>query len=211
MSKYHDIRRSYDKGGLHEEDLMGHPLMEFKAWFDLAIEKDVAEANALVLSTVNEKGAPSSRVVLIKDVEERGITFYTSYNSKKAQEMAANPNVALNIYWPELERQVRIEGVVEKVSESSSDEYFSTRPLMSQLGAHISKQSEILGNREDLELELEKLTADNPTNVERPADWGGYIVVPNYIEFWQGRPSRLHDRIAFELKGETWDKVRLYP
>ena len=194
-----------------KEDLTGHPLEEFKNWFDLAIDKEVAEANAVVLSTVTEKGTPSSRIVLIKDVEQDGITFFTNYNSKKGREIAANPNVSLNVFWPELERQVRIEGVAKKVNETESDDYFSSRPLMSQLGAHISKQSEILSSREDLELELEKLTADNPSEVERPSHWGGYIVVPNYIEFWQGRPSRLHDRIAFEKKDENWEKVRLYP
>lgn len=205
---YKDIRTSYEKSSLRAEDLDQNPLNAFENWFNIAIKSNVAEPNAMVLSTVNSKGTPSSRVVLIKEISKEGIVFYTNYNSKKGLEIKANPNVSILFFWQELQRQVRIEGKVIKNSQEDSDEYFYSRPIESQLGAMASEQSSVLQNRDELEFKFDQLDKEHP---KRPANWGGYIVIPEYFEFWQGRANRLHDRISYSKRNNIWEIDRLSP
>ena len=165
----------------------------------------------MTLATVNEKGLPAARIVLIKGVDSRGFEFFTNYESRKGHELAANPNAALLFHWTELERQVRIEGRVEKLSPEESDAYYFSRPLGSRLGAWASPQSQVIESRQVLDERLEKIKAQQAENPERPPFWGGYRLVPVFFEFWQGRSSRLHDRIAYQLHGKDWEIVRLAP
>jgi pyridoxamine 5'-phosphate oxidase len=209
--KIANIRSDYSLNGLHESDLDANPLIQFGKWFDDVIKSALTEANAMLLSTV-DNGRPSGRIVLLKGVDEAGFTFFTNYDSKKGKEMETNPQVALTFFWKELERQVRIEGKIEKTSEKESDDYFASRPRGSQIGAWVSHQSEVIAGREVLEQKLKSLVEEfEGSPVPRPPHWGGYRVVPDYIEFWQGRPSRLHDRLAYVLKEGVWVIGRLSP
>lgn len=206
------LRENYTKGNLDLEDVANTPIEQFKVWFDEAAAGQLIEPNAFLLSTVSHENKPSTRVVLLKGLDN-GFIFYTNYLSRKGTELAENPDACLTFFWAELERQVRIEGVIEKVSSEESDAYFQSRPRGSQIGAWVSNQSMVIGEREILE-EREKYLiekfGDQP--IPRPPHWGGYRLVPNYIEFWQGRPSRLHDRIAYSLlENGDWKFERLSP
>ncbi|GLU56094.1 pyridoxamine 5'-phosphate oxidase [Dyadobacter frigoris] len=209
--KIANIRADYSQNGLHESELNANPLKQFNKWFDEVLKSELSESNAMLLSTVNN-GRPTGRIVLLKGVDEDGFTFYTNYESKKGQEIEANPQVALTFFWKELERQVRIEGKIEKTSEKDSDDYFAIRPRGSQIGAWVSHQSEVIENREFLEEKQKSFEQEfEGVTVPRPPHWGGYRVIPDYVEFWQGRPSRLHDRLAYVLKDGVWVTERLSP
>ncbi|AKD04671.1 pyridoxamine 5'-phosphate oxidase [Pontibacter korlensis] len=208
-----DIRTNYTKQALTEDSVAKDPVQQFKAWLEEAIQSEVDEPTALVLSTVSAAGKPSARVVLLKGFNEQGFKFYTNYQSRKGQELAENPYASLTFFWPALERQVRVEGKVEKASPEDSDVYFHSRPKGSQIGAWASPQSQVIDKREVLEQREKQYTEQfsHVDQVPRPQHWGGYVLVPHYIEFWQGRPSRLHDRIAFELETNDWKIKRLAP
>ncbi|MDB5274708.1 MAG: pyridoxamine 5-phosphate oxidase [Chitinophagaceae bacterium] len=206
------IRKEYRLQQLRESDVQYDPLLQFKNWFDEAITSKVNEPNAMTLSTVRPSGRPSSRIVLLKGVEQNGFVFYTNYDSDKGHQLEQQPFASLCFFWPELERQVRIEGKVRKVDADVSDAYFKSRPFSSRLGAWVSTQSQIIEGRETLEKKLAEVKALYPADVPRPAHWGGYVLIPDYIEFWQGRESRLHDRIAYTLKDTVnWEIARLAP
>jgi pyridoxamine 5'-phosphate oxidase len=206
------LRRDYQQGKFDETTAKDNPFDQFSQWFEEVLNANFLEPNAMVVSTVNSEGVPSSRVVLLKKFDERGFVFFTNYESQKANEIAINPNVSLLFYWDKLERQVRINGKAEKIPPEESDEYFQTRPYLSKIGAWASKQSQPLKSRFTLMREVAKLTLKFPAYVPLPPFWGGYRVVPYYFEFWQGRPSRLHDRIAYKLQSDgSWSKQRLYP
>lgn len=208
-----DLRRNYSTGGLTEDDAGDDPFDLFRRWFDQAVAAELADPNAMILATAAPDGAPSARAVLLKNLDKRGFTFFTNYDSRKGREMAANPRVALVFLWHQLERQVRVEGTVEVVTPAESDDYFIKRPLGSRLGAWASSQSAAIPDRAFLESQHAALMAKHPDgNVPRPPNWGGYRVLPTAIEFWQGRPSRLHDRILFTRRADgAWGKVRLAP
>ena len=207
-----ELRQNYSLGGLSESEAGDDPFALFRTWFDQALAAGIAEPNAFVLATANEHGVPAARLVLLKALDDRGFTFFTNYDSRKGREMDANPHVAMVFPWHALERQVRIEGTVEKVTAAESDEYFANRPLGSRLGAWASAQSAVIPDREFLERRHAELKEKYPDgNVPRPPNWGGYRVLPTAIEFWQGRPSRLHDRILFTRRNGTWIKERLAP
>ncbi len=209
-----DLRQEYRLGELNEESCDSNPFFQFRSWLTQAQAADIKEPNAMTLSTATIDGRPSSRVVLLKEVNENGFVFYTNYGSRKGQELAANPRAALIFYWAELERQVRIEGSVARTSPEQSEAYFRLRPRKSRLGALASNQSQILASRKEVEArmqELELLYADGE-DIPRPAQWGGYCVTPEMFEFWQGRRSRLHDRIRYTLDGRnSWKTDRLSP
>lgn len=210
--KIADLRKEYIKHILKKEDLHTNPLKQFAAWFQEAREAQVAEPNAMTLSTVSASGIPSSRIVLLKGIEEHELVFFTNYNSQKGKEIHESPHVALNFFWPELERQIRIVGKVTKTSSMESDAYFNSRPIGSRLGAWASPQSSVIDNREEMEesqKEFEKKYKG--VVVPRPPHWGGYKVHPNRIEFWQGRASRLHDRFLYLKENDQWNLVRLAP
>ena len=206
-----DIRKEYTQGALEPNDLGADPILVFKDWFDQARESLVLEVNAMVLGSVNSEGRPSSRVVLLKDITAEGIVFYTNYLSRKGQELAKNPWISAVFFWPELERQVRMEGCVRKVSAAESDAYFYSRPRISQAGAVVSEQSSVIAGREQLDEQMRTLMQDESINIERPKHWGGYEIVLNRIEFWQGRPGRVHDRALYEKTEGSWAKSRLSP
>ncbi len=207
-----DLRLNYEKGALEETTLPGDPLVLFKLWLDDAIASAVVEPNAMTLATVSDKGQPSSRTVLLKGFDSRGFSFFTNYNSRKGRELAANPKAALTIFWKERERQVCVRGTASRLSRQESGSYFQSRPYGSQIGAWVSEQSEIIPDRQWLENRELELTAKFPEGqVPLPANWGGYVLAPDEIEFWQGRPSRLHDRIIFSRKGNDWELARLSP
>ena len=212
MTNIAALRENYTKGSLDVSDVSLLPIEQFQIWFDEAIASELLEPNALLLSTVSAEGKPSARIVLLKGIDT-GFKFYTNYLSRKGTELIENPNGCITFFWAELERQVRIEGTIEKVSLEESDEYFQSRPKGSQIGAWTSNQSMVIRNREVLEEREKHLIekfAGNP--IPRPPYWGGYRLVPNYIEFWQGRPSRLHDRIAYSLlENGDWKIERLSP
>jgi pyridoxamine 5'-phosphate oxidase len=208
-----DLRREYTRAELLEGDVLPDPIAQFDRWFQAALAANVPEANAMTLATADASGAPSARVVLLKGCDPRGLVFFTNYDSRKGRELAENPRVSLCFYWQPLERQVRIDGTVEKVSRRESEDYFRTRPIGSQIGAWVSRQSEVIGSREELDRRAAELTKRFAGGaVPLPESWGGYRVIPHRIEFWQGRPSRLHDRIEYVRRGDgTWDMRRLAP
>ncbi len=208
-----DLRKEYSRATLDFSNVLKDPLKQFEKWFDEAVEAGITEPNAMHLATVNNEGKPSSRIVLLKGLDNNRFIFYTNYQSKKGRELEENPACALTFFWPEIERQIRIEGVAERVEGKLSDDYFQSRPRGSQIGAWASPQSTIIKDREILEerarqiekkFELEKV-------LPRPNQWGGYQIDPLQIEFWQGRPSRLHDRIQFTKVDGEWKVNRLAP
>ena len=212
--KLADIRKEYKSHALDESHTSESPFEQFELWMKEALASEVPEPTAMNLSTINLLGRPSSRIVLLKGMELGGFVFYTNYQSDKGKDMEKTPFAALNFHWVEMERQVRIEGRVEKVPVAVSDEYFNSRPRGSRLGAHVSNQSQPIEGREVLEKRYEELLAqygeDKP--IERPEHWGGYVVIPDAIEFWQGRPSRLHDRILYtQDENGVWARKRLAP
>lgn len=211
MSDIKDYRTDYGKQELNRKDLPENPIQLFDAWMQEAMDTVEKDANAVTLSTVGADGFPSTRMVLLKEVREEGFVFFTNYNSQKGQEMEENPKVALNFFWPALERQVRVQGVVAKVSEAESDAYFKTRPYKSQVGAWASEQSSVIDSRSEIVKRFALFAAKYLTNVPRPPHWGGYLVKPHKIEFWQGRSSRLHDRFSFSFVEGKWTVDRLAP
>lgn len=209
-----NLREDYSKKSLDISDVSKNPFHQFGVWFHEAMDSKVPEPNAMTLSTVSKDGKPSARVVLLKGFDERGLTFYTNYNSRKGQEMAENPNVSLVFLWLELQRQVRIEGVVEKLSHEESTAYFQSRPKGSQIGAHASPQSDVITTRAILENKVKALEKQykDAEALPCPEHWGGYLVKPTAIEFWQGRSSRLHDRIFYtKTANGDWKIERLAP
>ncbi|MVZ65115.1 pyridoxamine 5'-phosphate oxidase [Sphingobacterium sp. DK4209] len=207
------IRQDYALSSLNESDVLLNPIEQFKKWFNEALHSEVVEVNAFVLSTVSKDLKPSSRIVLLKDIKPDGFSFFTNYDSRKGQEMAENPSVSALFFWPELQRQVRIEAQIEKLPTFDSDEYFASRPRGSRIGAIASPQSHDLSNRAELEAlvqAVEAQFADSET-IPRPANWGGYLLKPSRIEFWQGRSSRLHDRIVFSVQENGWTIKRIAP
>ncbi len=206
-----DLRKEYRYGGLVESDADRNPIAQFLTWFKQAISAELPEPNAMTLATVSADGKPSARIVLLKGCDERGLAFFTNYGSRKGLELAANPHAALVFHWVELERQVRIEGRVEKTTERESLDYFASRPFGSRLGAWISEQSAVIAGREVLEEREKELIAQFGENIPKPPHWGGYRLIPDVFEFWQGRPSRLHDRLRYRKRDEQWLRERLAP
>ena len=207
-----DLRRDYSHATLSEHDADPDPIRQFEHWFQQTLTAEVPEPNAMSLATVGKDGKPSLRIVLLKDVDARGFTWYTNYESRKGEDLLANPQAALTFHWIPLERQVRIEGRVEKVDAAESDAYFNIRPIKSRLGAIASAQSRPIESRELLEKQFADAEAQHGDHPPRPAHWGGYRLVPEWIEFWQGRRSRLHDRIVYTRQpNEQWSRQRLQP
>jgi pyridoxamine 5'-phosphate oxidase len=207
-----DLRHNYTLQQLSEADVDPDPIKQFQQWLDQAIAAQLPEPNAMTLATATRDGMPSARIVLLKGLDERGFVFYTNYESHKAQDLAENPQAALVFLWTILERQVRIEGRVEKIAAAETDAYFQSRPLASRLGAWVSEQSHVIPDREVLEQRFAELEATyTDGQVPRPPHWGGYRVIPQQIEFWQGRTSRLHDRLRYRLEQGDWLLERLAP
>jgi len=210
--KIDEIRRDYQKSTLNESSIEENPIHQFESWFEYAVSLKIQDVNAMTLATATNHGIPSARIVLLKGFDERGFVFYSSYQSRKGRELSKNPFAALVMYWKELERQVRIEGRIEQVSKQESDQYFESRPVESKMSAVISRQSSVIESRRHLEsLWIEFLKVNFKNNLQRPETWGGYRVIPSRIEFWQGRANRLHDRIVYRLKGNSWITTRLQP
>ena len=209
-----DLRQTYSQRTLTEADVQPDAVRQFRTWLDEALAAQLDEPTAMTLSTVNEAGQPAARIVLLKGLpEEEGFLFFTNYESRKGQELATSPLAAITFFWPGLERQVRVEGRVEKAAEEASTEYFQSRPRSSQIGAWASPQSQPIRSREELEQREQDVEARfaGQQPLPRPAHWGGYVLRPHRVEFWQGRPSRLHDRLVYELHGGSWRISRLAP
>ena len=215
MSDLAALRREYAQAALDRSQVADDPIAQFRDWFDDALDAEVHEPNAMTLATAAPDAAPSARIVLLKGLDERGFQFYTNYESQKGRELAQNPHVALVFWWPPLERQVRIEGRAERLPDEESTDYFHRRPRGSQLGAWASPQSRVVESRKALEQTLEEVTAEyeDADEIPRPAHWGGYVVRPTALEFWQGRPNRLHDRLRYRRPDEAadWTLERLAP
>jgi len=213
MPSLADLRRDYTLAGLTEAEAGDDPIALFRRWFDQAVAANLPEPNAFALATVGAEGGPSVRVVLLKHFDERGFDFFTNYESRKGRDIAENSRVAMCFLWHELERQVRVEGSAERIPEIESDEYYRLRPLGSRLGAWASPQSRVIPDRAYLELQQQELNAKYPDGSDppRPPHWGGYRIVPTAIEFWHGRPSRLHDRLRYVRSGNSWLRERLAP
>lgn len=213
MNAIADLRREYSSQSLMENDVDADPIMQFDKWWQQAIRSEIVEPNAMTLATASSDGMPSARIVLLKGFRKDGFIFYTNYKSYKGMQLEENPKASLVFFWKELERQVRITGLVKKAEEKESDEYFHSRPVGSQIGAIASPQSQVIENRDWLDAHYLKLSNQlKDQQIERPSHWGGYIVQPIIIEFWQGRPSRLHDRIQYTLQQEgNWKIERLAP
>ena len=206
------IRQDYQLQSLMETDVTSNPLEQFNKWWSDAVKSKLEEVNAMTLATASADAIPSARIVLLKGITEKGFVFFTNYESHKGKELAENPNACLVFFWKELERQVRITGTVEKVAAAESDEYFNSRPEGSRIGAWASPQSNVIASREIIEDNTEKYKQQFAGgNITRPPHWGGYIVKPTVMEFWQGRPNRLHDRIQYQLKDGSWNIERLAP
>ena len=206
-----DERKSYERYALEESDAAVDPLRQFQAWMDEAFAAKVPEPNAMTLATVGADGRPSTRIVLIKSFDARGIVWFTNYDSRKGRELAVHPFAALQFHWVELERVVRIEGAVERVDDAESDAYFASRPLDSRIGAWASPQSEVIASRAVLVANAAKVATKFLMNPPRPPHWGGFRLKPEAWEFWQGRKSRLHDRLRYRLDGGSWTRERLAP
>ncbi len=207
-----DIRQDYSKKTLNEEDIQADAIVQFTKWWQEALDSQIEEVNAMTLATATVDGKPSARIVLLKGYDEKGFVFFTNYNSSKGKQIAENPFVCLVFFWKELERQVRIDGTISRVSAEESDAYFSSRPVGSRIGAWASPQSKVIAKRQVIEenvVELQKSFGDK--EIDRPAFWGGYLVKPTQIEFWQGRSSRLHDRFQYTLHEDGWKIERLAP
>lgn len=211
--KIADIRKEYQLETLSEQDAASSPFLQFDKWWQQAIDSKIEEVNAMTLATVNSEGKPSARIVLLKGYHSEGFVFFTNYSSRKAQDIEFNNNVALVIFWKELERQIRIEGRVEKISESESKAYFLSRPKESQIGAWASPQSAVIASRSFLQKQVEEYSEKfSIEEITIPPYWGGYMVRPNRFEFWQGRESRLHDRLQYNIQANgEWEMVRLAP
>ena len=210
MKNLADFREEYKMGELHESEMIENPLEQFKLWMQNAIDNKLSEPNAMAVATATPDGKPSLRVVLLKDLNEKGFVFFSNYQSRKGKELEENPHAAVVFDWHPIERQVRIEGRVEKLPAEESDLYFSARPQSSQIGAYVSPQSEIVKDRDALDqLYLEGVQRFAGKTVERPSYWGGYIVIPEVFEFWQGRTGRLHDRIVYRKTASGWKMYRL--
>lgn len=206
------MRVEYNKGSLDEQSVQPDPFDQFREWFDVAVKSEPNEANACALATAGSDGQPSVRMLLLKSLDERGFVFYTNYNSKKGRQLLENNKASLLFYWPTVERQVRIEGVVERLSAQESELYFHSRPRNSQLGSAASLQSERCSSRVTIEQAVQALSEKvGEGTIECPPHWGGYRLIPARFEFWQGRPDRLHDRIIFEREGNGWNIGRLWP
>jgi pyridoxamine 5'-phosphate oxidase len=213
MSKISDLRKEYMRESLNEDDVERDPFQQFGKWWSEVLGSGVEEANAMTLATSSREGEPSARIVLLKGYDQNGFLFFTNYESRKGMELQANPQAALLFFWPALERQVRIEGICEKVSEQESDDYFHSRPEGSRIGAWASPQSRVIKGRSVLDDLLKGVEVGfEGKQIPRPAHWGGFIVVPRMIEFWQGRPNRLHDRIRYtKVESGSWEIDRLAP
>jgi pyridoxamine 5'-phosphate oxidase len=206
-----DLRKDYKLAALGKRDLAADPFTQFKKWLDEAIVAEIPEPTAMNLATVGANARPSARIVLLKGIDEKGFVFFTNYESRKGRELAESQWAALTFHWVELERQVRIEGHVEKIDAKTSDEYFNSRPLQSRIGAIASAQSEKIESREALEKRFADVAMQYGENPPRPPHWGGYVIVPEMVEFWQGRRSRLHDRLVFQRQFGGWHIERLAP
>jgi pyridoxamine 5'-phosphate oxidase len=212
MHSIADIRQDYKLNSLSENDIASNPLDQFTKWWQEAIASKIEEVNAMTLATVAENGAPSARIVLLKGLSEEGFEFFTNYESHKAKEMEENDKVALVFFWKELERQIRIQGTVKRLSEEKSNTYFFSRPAESRIGAWASPQSKIIESRDILDNNVEQVKKQfEQTEITRPTFWGGYIVQPTLFEFWQGRSNRLHDRIEYIKASSEWQTRRLAP
>ena len=208
---FESLRVSYEQGELNESDVSHNPLDQFNTWLQEAIKNEVPEPNAMVLATVNKDGQPGARNVLLKSADDNGFIFFSNKNSDKASDLKQNPHCTLLFSWLSQHRQVIVKGKAEEISREESNTYFQTRPYGSRISAWVSEQSQVIKNREELEIKVKEFMDKYPENVPMPDYWGGYLVKPESIEFWQGRPSRLHDRIRFTKKGNTWTIERISP
>lgn len=207
----HGIRQDYSQQSLSEADCCAHPLEQFQKWLTEAIHAKVNEPTAMNVATVDQHGRPNARIVLLKEVTEKGFVFFTNYHSRKGRALSQHPYAALTFFWPELERQVRVEGVVQQLAAEDSDAYFRSRPYSSRIGAWASEQSSVISSKAVLMTRAATFGAKYLLNVPRPPHWGGYLVEPELVEFWQGRPSRLHDRVQYLQEKGLWIKQRLAP